>query len=157
MDTLFAIMEGSPYHSRVVTLKSVNALFLQNPANCELIRKTSFWQHWLFSLLTDLNFHDVFAGSKDMSLLENLTVHANSSLLKQVYAYTMNVFTMIHHDAFLTLPSPQFYTALCSSIDSVPSFAGQNIKSQAIARCLLAAVATYVVTPHLSSSRAFNG
>ena len=77
---------------------------------------------------------------------EDVTMRADYQQQRSVYSYVHNMFAVIHYRAFLTVPSAasptassslSFNTLLCSTLDSLFTFAGPRITTQRTALLML--------------------
>ena len=77
---------------------------------------------------------------------EDVTMRADYQLQRSVYSYVHNMFAIVHYRAFLTVPSASspsassplsFTSVLCSTLDSLFTFAGPRITTQRTAFLML--------------------
>ena len=80
---------------------------------------------------------------------EDVTMRADYQQQRSVYSYVHNIFAVIHYRAFLTVPSAptpsatsslSFSSLLCSTMDSLFTFAGPRITTQRTAFLILSSL-----------------
>ena len=115
---LFESLKHSPFVVRMDALEDVSTLLINHHVNCESLRSLGDWQTLVYPLLTDMP-----------------TRSARSTFLQKVYALTLNVFALMHYDAFFR--RTDFQAELVRSLDRLQSFGGFTDKTQDVARTML--------------------
>jgi hypothetical protein len=120
---LFGAMQGSLFVIRKAVLEEINTLLHNNFRVAQSIAWAKSWPQFLCGLLTDIP-------------------DQRNSLEKEVYGYTIMIFTLIHYEYFKQ--SKALHKLICNTLGQVIAFSGLNDRSCAIARTLLSTLCSKV-------------
>jgi len=119
---LFTCMVESPFEERKAALEDVNTVLHDNIANASSLSTIPDWQKLVFLLLTDI--------PKDR----------DDGVVKQLFAYCVNVLTMVHFEYFMQ--SPEFPNIITDSITKLYQFAGGTMEAAQVGTIIFTSLAS---------------
>lgn len=130
---LLVALKISDFPTRKAALEDVNTILHDNFENCRSLRRNEKWQSWIYEILTDVP--------------KNKNADA---VLKTVFAYCINVVTLIHYQYFMK--KPYFAEVLMSSLYRLHNFGASSSECQRVGGTMLAALSSKLGAQHKNFS-----